>query len=322
MKRFAWWAAAWAALAIGGSASAQGYPARPINMVVPFAAGGIADSTARPFAEFMAKALKQPVVVQNRGGAGGAVGTGYAAVAKPDGYTVLFTVATISAVPEAERLNGRKPPYELSQFAPVGLLSAEPLVLIARADARWTSAKDLADEARKKPGAISYGSSGAYGPAHLSAEMFASAAGIKLQHIPFTGAAPAMSALLGGHIDVSLSAMASAVPYVQAGTLKALATFGTRRSPELPDVPTFKELGIDVEFANWAGLFVPAGTPPEAVNALRSAMREVAKSPEFIATMKKIGLPIDYLDAPAFADYWKEDARRLTTIVKQLGPVQ
>lgn len=322
MRNIAWLAAAATALVFGSGARAESYPSRPINMVVPFAVGGIADSTARPFAEYMAKVLKQPVVVQNRGGAGGAVGTGYAAAAKPDGYTVLFTVATISAIPESERLNGRKPPYELSQFAPIGLLSAEPLVLIARADARWKSAKDLAEEASRKPGIISYGSSGAYGPAHLSAEMYANAAGIKLQHVPFTGAGPAMTALLGGHVDLSLSAMASVVPHIKAGKLKALASFGSSRSAELPDVPTFKELGIDTEFANWAGLFVPAGTPPEVVDALRSAMREVAKDPEYVATMERIGLPINYLDAPAFAAYWAEDARRLTSIVKHLGRVQ
>jgi tripartite-type tricarboxylate transporter receptor subunit TctC len=152
--------------------------------------------------------------------------------------------------------------------------------------------------------------------------MYANAAGIKLQHVPFPGAGPAMTALLGGHVDLSLSAMASAVPYIAAGKIKALASYGTVRSPALPDVPTFKELGIDVAFANWAGLFVPAGTPPEAVNALRSAMRSVVSDPEYIATMKKIGLPIDYLDAPAFATYWAEDARRLTSIVKKLGRVQ
>lgn len=322
MRSLAWLAAASAALVFSGGAWAQSYPSRPITMVVPFAPGGIADSTARPFAEYMTKALKQPVVVQNRGGAGGAIGTGQAAGAKPDGYTLLFTVATISAIPESERLHGRKAPYELSQLAPVGLLSAEPLVLIARADARWKSAKDLAEEASRKPGTISYGSSGAYGPAHLSAEMYANAAGIKLQHVPFPGAGPAMTALLGGHVDLSLAAMASAVPHIKAGKIKALASYGSSRSAALPDVPTFKELGIDVEFANWAGLFVPAGAPPEVLDVLRSAMREVARNPDYAATMEKIGLPIDYLDAPAFATYWAEDARRITGIVKHLGRVQ
>jgi tripartite-type tricarboxylate transporter receptor subunit TctC len=322
MKNLAWLAAATATLVFSAGALAQSYPNRPITMVVPFAVGGVADATARPFAEYMSRALGQPVVVHNRGGAGGAIGAAQAATAKPDGSTLLFTVATISAIPEAERLNGRTPTYELSQFAPVGLLSAEPLVLIARSDARWKSAKDLAEEAGRKPGAISYGSSGAYGPAHLAAEMYAKAAGIKLQHVPFPGAGPAMSALLGGHIDLSLSAMASAVPQIKAGKIKALASFGTTRSAALPDVPTFKELGIDVEFANWAGLFVPVETPPEVVNALRSAMRKVTHNPEYIETMEKIGLPVDYLDAPAFAAYWAKDARRLTSIVKQVGAVQ
>ena len=177
-------------------AAAQGYPTRPITMIVPFAPGGIADVTGRPLAASMAKTLGQTVVVENKAGAGGAVGMAAAARAPADGYTILMALSSIVIIPEAEQVNGRKSQYQMSDFIPVALISADPTVLLVPADSPWKTLGDLIADAKARPGKISYSSSGVYGTTHTAFEMFAQAAGIKLLHVPYKGGGPAMTALL------------------------------------------------------------------------------------------------------------------------------
>ena len=308
-------------LNFGACAIAEQFPLRPITIIVPFAAGGAADANARPLANVLEKLLKQPVIVLNKPGAGGAIGAAQVVKAKPDGYTLLMALSTISVVPEADRLFGRPAAYELDQFVPIALLSAEPTVLIVRTDSPWKSVNDVVADARSRPGQIAYGSSGSYGPIQLSIEMFAQAAGLQLHHIPYSGAAPALTALLSNQIGLTAISPATAIPQMQAGKIKVLANWGAKRIAALPEVPTFRELGFDIEYYVWAGLFAPAGTPAEVIRIYRDSVREAANSQDFVQGMARPGIPINYLDAPEFRKFWLDDARRLIEVVKRIGRV-
>src|SRR3954470_19964364 len=173
---------------VAATAAAQDYPNRPVTMIVPFPPGGVADITARPVAEAMGRYLKQPVVVENRAGAGGGVGMQYVSRAKPDGYTLLLALSSISIIPEADKVLGRDPMFQLDQLVPIARFTADPTVLVVRADSPYKSVKDLVEAAKQKPGGIPYGSSGNYGTMHVPMEMLDAAAGIQMLHVPFTGA--------------------------------------------------------------------------------------------------------------------------------------
>ena len=299
----------------------EAYPSRPITMIVPFPPGGVADITGRPTAHVMGKLLKQSVVVQNKGGAGGSVGTAQAARSAPDGYTILMALSSISVLPVADRLQGRTPAYELDQFAPIALISADPTVLVVRADGPYKTLKDLVEAAKAKPGTINYGSSGVYGTLHVAMEIFAAAAGIKLFHIPYQGGGPAVAALLGGQIDALASGPSAAIGQIKAGKMRALAVWGDKRLASLPDVPSMKELGYDATFYIWSGLFAPAATPSPILMTLRDAVRRTAQDPEFKEAMAKVETPLAYLDAPEFKTFLDKDAARLKVAVERIGKV-
>jgi tripartite-type tricarboxylate transporter receptor subunit TctC len=314
------------ALALGlpaGAAAQDAYPGRPITLVVPFPPGGVADLTARPVAAALEKVLKSPVGVVNKTGAAGAVGMAAVANARPDGYTLLMALSSISIIPEADKLFGRTPAYAMEQLLPVALISADPTILVARADRPWSTVKDLVEDARRRPGEIAFSSSGIYGTLHMATEMFAHAAGIKLKHVPFNGAGPALNAILGGHVDLLASGPSVVIPQIKAGKLKPLAGWGATRVAALPDVPTFKELGYpDVEFYIWAGLFAPAGLPEPVLRRVREATRQAVGDPDFRSAMEKLSTPITYLDAPEFRKFWADDAKRLAEAVRRVGRIE
>jgi len=298
------------------------YPSRPISMVVGLPPGGVADLIARPLAFAMEKTLKQRVLVENKPGATGAIGTAAVANAKPDGYTTLMALSFISITPEAERLFDRKPPYEMSQLAPIALISADPAVLVVRADAPWKTAQDFIDDAKKRPAKINYGSSGIYSVNQLAMEIFAHAADIKLWHIPYTGVGPAITALLGGQIEALASGPSAVIGQVRGGRMRALGSWGEKRLQALPDVPTFKELGYDAEFYIWSGLFAPSATPPAVMAVLRNTVRSAVEDPDFRGAMAKIATPISYLDAPEFQAFWDRDAKMLAAAVRRIGRIE
>lgn len=311
-----------ALLPLAFSAAAQDtFPSRPIQMIVPFPPGGVADITGRPTAHVMGKLLKQSVVVQNKPGAGGSVGAALAARAAPDGYTILMALSSISVLPVADRLQGRTPAYELDQLAPIALVSADPTVLVVREDGPYKTLKDLVDAAKARPGTINYGSSGVYGTLHVAMEIFAGAAGIKLFHIPYQGGGPAVAALLGGQIDALASGPSAAIGQIKAGKMRALAVWGDKRLASLPDVPSMKELGYDATFYIWSGLFAPAATPQSVMTVLRDAARRTTEDPEFKEAMAKVETPIAYLDAPQFKTFLDRDSQRLRTAVERIGKV-
>ena len=298
------------------------YPERPITMIVPFPPGGVADTVARPVADALQRELKQPVVIENKAGAGGALGMGLAARAAPDGYTVLLALSSISVLPEADKLFGRKPQFTLNQFKPIARFTADPTVLVVRADAPWQSLADFVADAKRKPGVYNYGSSGNYGTMHVPMEMLKSAAGFRMVHIPFTGAGPAVVALLGGQVDALASGPATVAQHVKAGRLRALAHWGEQPLQSLPDVPSLTSQGYPVRFAQWSGLFAPAGTPDDAVQRLRSAARKVANDAQVQQTIRTAGSPLDYLDAPEFQRYWDVDAKVMAEVVQHIGKVE
>jgi len=311
-----------AALALSAAVRADDYPNKPITMIVPFPPGGVADITARPVAEAMGRILKQPVVVENRAGAGGGVGMQYVSRAKPDGYTVLMALSSISIIPVADRVLGRDPMYQLNQLVPIARFTADPTVLAVRADSPYRTVKDLVEAARKSPGSIPYGSSGNYGTMHVPMEMLDNAAGVKMLHVPFTGAGPAIVALLGGQVDAISTGPSTVSGHVKGGKIRVLATWGDSRHPAFPDVPTLKELGYDAQFSQWTGLFVPAGTPEAAIARLREAAKAVVADPTFQQAMGKVETPVQYLDQPEFKAFWDRDARKLADVVNKIGKVE
>jgi tripartite-type tricarboxylate transporter receptor subunit TctC len=312
-----------ALITAAASALAQGsWPEKPITMIVPFPPGGVADTVARPVAEALSRELKQPVIVENRAGAGGAVGIGYVARAPADGYTVLMSLSSISILPEADVILDRKPAYQMSQFKPIARFTADPTVLVVRADAPWKTLADFVADARAKPGAYNYGSSGNYGTMHVPMEMLKNAAGFRMTHIPYTGAGPAVVALLGGQVDAVASGPSTVVQQIKGGRLRALAHWGDQPLAALPDVPSLEQAGYKVKFAQWSGLFVPAGTPEGIVRKLRAASAKVAADPAVAQVIEKAGSPIAYLDAPEFQTYWNADASAMTQAVRKIGKVE
>ena len=310
-------------LALPHAATAQGtWPDKPITLIVPFPPGGVADTVARPVAEALGRELKQTVVVENRAGAGGATGIGAASRAAADGYTLLLSLSSISILPEADTLLGRKPAYMLNQFKPIARFTADPTVLVVRADAPWQTLADFLADARKKPGTYNYGSSGNYGTMHVPMEMLKASAGFRMTHIPYTGAGPALLALLGGQVDAVASGPSTVVQQIKAGKLRALAHWGDKPLASLPGVPSLKEAGFGATFAQWSALFVPAQTPDDIVQKLRAAARKAAVDPKVVETINRAGSPIEYLDAPDFQVYWDADARLMVDAVRRIGKVE
>jgi tripartite-type tricarboxylate transporter receptor subunit TctC len=260
------------------------------------------------------------VVIVNRTGAGGAIGMTAAARAAPDGHTILMTLSSISIFPESDPLQGKPAPYQISDFMPIALVTADPTVLVVRADSPYRTVQDFVAAAKANPGKINYSSSGIFGTLHVAMEMFAGAAGIQLFHVPYQGGGPAVTALLGGQVQALASGPAAAVGQIQGGKMRALAGWGAKRLDLMPDLPTFKELGYqDVEFYIWSAVVAPAAIPANVQHVLRAAVRAAVADPQFVGAMAKVGTPISYLDAPEFKDFWVADATRLRKAVQKIG---
>ena len=300
------------------------WPTHTMSMIVPFPAGGQADLAARPIAHALEQILGKSVIVDNRaGGAGGAIGNAAAARAEPDGYTLLMTLSSLAVLPEADRLFDRPPVYEVSQFAPIARVLADPTLLAVPASAPWKTLEEFIADAKKRPGEIRYGSSGPYGTLHVAMEMFAASAGIKLLHIPYRGAAPALNAILTGTVDAVASAPGTLRQQVDDGKMRVLANWGAERIASFPDLPTFRERGYkDVEFYIWAGLFAQQALPEPIMTKLRQAMAQAVKSPDVIKTFETAGSPVAYMDAPEFSKFVETDSARLVAAVRRIGRVE
>ena len=316
------WAVIGLALFAASAAAQETYPSKPITLIVPFPPGGVADIVGRPFADALSREIKTPVVIENKAGAGGGIGMGLVAKAKPDGYTLLLALSSISILPAADKVIGRPPLYQLDQLTPIARLTADPTVLAVRTESPWKTLQEFVDDARKRPAAINYGSSGNYGTMHMPMEMFAQSAGIKLTHVPFTGAGPAVVALLGGTVDAVSSGPSTVIQHVKAGKLRVLASWGDKRLASLPDVPTLAESGYDAVFFQWSGLFAPAGAPEPVIAKLREAARSAATDPKFVGALATVETPVQYLDAPDLQKFWASDAKKLSDAVTRVGKLE
>ena len=296
------------------------YPTRAISMVVPFPPGGVADTVGRPVAEAMGRLLGQPVVIENKAGAGGGIGMAQVARAQPDGYTLLMALSSVTIIPEADRILGRSPMYQLAQLTPVARFTADPTVLVVRADSPWRSYAEFIAAAKARPGALSFGSSGTYGTMHVPMEMLKQATGSFMVHVPYTGAGPAVVGLLGAQVEALATGPATIVQHVRSGRLRALAHWGEGRLAALPEVPSFQELGIRIGFSQWSGLFVPTGTPEPVLARLREAARKATEDDRLLRALGAASTPIQYLDAPAFARFVEADAALMAGVVRRIGP--
>jgi tripartite-type tricarboxylate transporter receptor subunit TctC len=250
------------------------------------------------------------------------VGYQAAATSKPDGYTLLMALVSVSVLPEVDKLFGRPQNYTREQLTGIARINADPSMLVVRADAPWKTLKDLVEDAKKRPGEIVFTSSGLYGAAHIPMEMFIKAAGIKMRHLPTTGGGPMMNAMLGGHAQLVMTPVSLAAQHVKAGKLRLLAHSGTTPVAAYPEVPSFKSQGYDVEYTAWAGLVAPKDTPPNVIKILRDATRQAVKEPEVINSHAKLETPIAYMDADEFNAWWAKDAAKLAEVVRQIGKVE
>jgi tripartite-type tricarboxylate transporter receptor subunit TctC len=303
-------------------AHAQQYPTRPITMIVPFPPGGIADITGRPLAVSMSKALGQPVVVENKAGAGGAVGHAFVAKAKPDGYTIMTALSSIVVIPEADKVNNRPSTYQMSEFTPIALVSADPTILLVPTESPWKTLKDLMDDAKSRPGKISYSSSGVYGTIHTCFEMLAQAADVKLLHVPYKGGGPSMTALIAGEVNLTAQSPGVSNPHIKSGKVRVLGSWAGTRTAALPDVPTMKEQGYDVEFYIWAGVFAPAGLPADVRDRITAAVRASTQDPEFQKAMANVNTPINYKEGRDFDVFLDTDTKRLAEVVRKMGKTE
>ena len=312
------------AAAIGSAALAQEpFPARNITIINAFPPGGANDLVTRPLASALEAVLKQPVVIETKAGAAGAVGAQVAASAKPDGYTLLSHNNGLSGYAEVDKLFGRQPKTPRADFIPLARLAADPVLLLVNDQQPYKTLEEFIADAKKRPEQIIYSSGGLYGASHLPIAILEKAAGLsKLRHLPTAGGGPALTALLGNNAQASTQTVLASLQHVKSGKLRALASFGAQRAKALPDVPTLKERGYDLVYYLWVGLFVPKGTPAAIVTTLAGAIDKAAASPQFSAAIASIGLEPSYLAAADFAKFWDEDAKRSDDAVRSIGKVE
>jgi tripartite-type tricarboxylate transporter receptor subunit TctC len=305
-----------------GLAQDANYPSRAITFINPFPPGGAADVVARPFAAVLEPIIKVPAVIDTKAGAAGAVGAQVAAHAKPDGYTLLVHIVSISGFAEVDKLFGRQAKFTRADFIPIARFIADPCVLIVNSQTPYQTLKEFTDDAMKRPNEIIFSSSGLYGALHLPMALYIKAAGIKLRHLPTTGGGPALTALIGNNAQALVSSIAACIGQIKGGRARALASFGAERSRALPDVPTMKELGYNIEFYLWVGLFAPKGTPEPIVTKIRNFTREAVGTPKFKELMDNIGQDVAYLDQAEFRTFWDADAKRVEDAVQTIGRVE
>jgi tripartite-type tricarboxylate transporter receptor subunit TctC len=311
-----------AAAAWNGASAQDAYPSRAITIINPFPPGGAVDVVMRPLAAVLEPMVQKPVVIDTKAGAAGQVGAQVAANAKPDGYTLLSHLTSISGFAEVDRLFGRQPKFTNANFIPIARFVADPCVLATNDQQPWKSLAELVEDAKKRPNEIIFSSSGLYGALHIPTALFmAAAGGLKLRHLPTNGGGPALNALLGNNSAVLVSSISACLSQIKAGKVRPLALFGGARSKALPAVPTMKELGYDVEYYLWVGTFAPRGTPDSVITYLRGALDKAAHNTQFIAALGNLGQDLAYMDQPEFAQFWAADAKRIEAAIRSIGRV-
>ena len=308
---------------VGRVCAQDAYPSRPITVINPFPPGGVSDTITRPLDAALEAVLKQSVVLENKTGAAGAVGAQFVAAAKPDGYTLLTHLVSISGFAAVDKLFGRQPKFTNADFIPIARIVADPIVMIINTDLPYKTLKELIEDAKANPNKLIFSSSGLYGASHVPTALLAKAAGdIQMRHLPTNGGGPAVTAVLGGNASFFMSPTSIAIPHIKGGKVRPLAVSSAVRTKSLPDVPTFKEQGYDLEYSFWVGLFAPKGTPDPIIAKLREATNTAAHSKEFLGTLDKLGQELAYMDQPEFAKFWAADAKIMEDAINSIGRVQ
>jgi tripartite-type tricarboxylate transporter receptor subunit TctC len=312
-----------AAFAIRPSFAQDAYPTHAITIINPYPPGGANELVTRPLAAEMEPILKQPVVIETKAGAAGQVGAQFVANAKPDGYTLLTHNTSISGTPEVDRLFGRAPKFTNDSFVPIARIVADPCLFVVNDQQPYKTLQEFVADAKKRPDQIIFSSAGLYSAVHIPMALFIKAAGgLNLRHLPTNGGGPALTALLGNNAQVGILSLSASLAQVKAGKIRPLASLGGKRAKSLPDVPTMKELGYNIEYYLWVGILAPKNTPDAAVTVLRSAIGKAVHTDKFKTILSNVGLELDYLDGPDFAKFWAEDAKRVIDAVDTIGRVQ
>jgi tripartite-type tricarboxylate transporter receptor subunit TctC len=304
-----------AALTLCGGSAFATYPERPVTIVVPFAAGGANDVVVRIIQQPLSEALGQPVIVENRGGAGGNIGFGFVARARADGYTLLLAPNSFSVNPSLYD----KVPYDpFKDFEPVAEISVFPVTFAVRPDLQVSTLKELIARAKATPGGLNYSTPGPGTLPHLATELLKLRAGIDMVHIPYAGAAPAAQALIAKTVDVGTMSISVAMPLVQAGQLKALAVTGAERWPDLPDVPTVDETGVAASVSeSWQGVLAPAGTPADVVERLAKALIQIAQRPDVREKLRHAGFAATGRGPQAFGKRIADDVPKWKEVIEK-----
>jgi tripartite-type tricarboxylate transporter receptor subunit TctC len=274
--------------------------------------------TAQPLSAVIERIYKQPAPVVNKPGGTAAVGTAYVANQKPDGYNILVTTPNLYLVTEKNKAQNVEQPYKLEQIQPIALTSADPLIFVVQTESPYKSIKEFIADAKAKDGQLTYSSSGPYGVSHVPFAMFTQAAGLKMRHVPTTGGGPAVTQLLGGHVQATGQGLAAVSAHIKANKFRPLASWGAKRHASLPDVATFRELGYDLEAYLWVGLFTTAGMPDATLKSMRELVRHAITDPLYQQAMQKADVEIDYRDTPEFVKFFQADYKRLGPAVAML----
>jgi len=298
-----------------GLALADNYPSKKIELVVAFNPGGDSDTFGRAVAQYGEKYAGQPIFVTNRTGGAGAVGFNYGAKAKPDGYVLTLAVTTLTIAPHITKGY----PVTIKDFEPLALLSVVPSCISVGKDSKYKDLKDVIKDAKSRPGKLRLGTAGTGSPWHLSGAALGKAAGVKLSFVPYKGAGPAITALLGNHIDTVITSAAEIYPHVKSGKVRCLAMVADKRFAAMPDVPTTVEMGLDADVVAWRGLVAPKGTPKKIVDFLISAITKTSKDPDFLKFMKSIGVEIDLVAGDAFGKWMAKKDKDYGELAKMAG---
>jgi tripartite-type tricarboxylate transporter receptor subunit TctC len=307
-----------ASLAATG-AYAQDYPTRAINITVPNPPGGMNQIHAQPLSAVLERLTKQPAPVINRPGGTAAVGTAYVANQPPDGHNILVTTPNLYLVIEKDKLYGIKTPFTLEQIAPIALLSADPLIMTTHPSLPVKNVKELIALSKARPNELVFSTSGPYGITHMPMAMFLDATKTVMRHLPTTGGGPAITQALGGHSQVTGGGPAAVLPYIKSGKLRPIGSWGVKPYPSLPDVPTFKSMGMDIEAYLWVGLFTTAGVPEATFSKMREVIRRAAADPMFKQALENVNVVPDYREGAEFKAFFDADYKRMAAAVKKVG---
>lgn len=298
---------------LAGPSMAQQFPAKEVQIVIPYAPGGATDLVFRALAASTQKYLGKAVVVVNRAGGGGAVGFTEVAQAKPDGYTLVSIITPVTILPHQV-----KTAFTYQSYEPIINVVQDPAMFQVQASAPWANLKEFLDYARKNPGMITVGNSGAGGGVHLIALAFEKAAGVKFNHIPFAGGGPSVTALLGGHVHAVSVSPPEGIPHVKAGKLRIMGLFSENRMTDFPAVPTVREQGVNFTMGQWRGLAAPKGTPPEVVRILHDAFKKGMEDPAFIKNAADMSVALAYIGPVEFGKLMAADHERYGKLVAEI----